>query len=131
MRRLEHSRARLHELDAPLATMTITVKLKTILVPHCRGRQGPAPGQPHANLLERLNAPLGAGQRPAQGVLMRAGESAEELRLKEERLEQERAAQRKKESEAKRKAEVRMQEFAQTNENSSDLYLEYWLQIAA
>ena len=86
----------------------ITVSFKTILVPHCRGRQGPAPGQPHANLLERLNAPLGAGQRPAPGALMRAGESAEELRLKEERLEQERAAQRKKEAEAKRKAEVRI-----------------------
>ena len=44
---------------------------------------------------------------PAQGALLRAGESAEELRIKEERLEQERAAQRRKEAEAKRKAEVR------------------------
>ena len=88
--------------------MMITVNLKAMLVPHCRGRQGPAPGQPHANLMERLHSPLGAGQRPAPGALMRAGASAEELRLKEERLEQERAAQRKREAEAKRKAEVRI-----------------------
>jgi hypothetical protein len=58
--------------------------------------------------MERLHSQLGAGQRPAPGALMRAGASAEELRLKEERLEQERAAQRKREAEAKRKAEVRI-----------------------
>ena len=48
-----------------------------------------------------------AGLAPAQAALMRVGESAEELRMKEERQEQERAAQRNKEAEAKRKAEVR------------------------
>ena len=52
------------------------------------------------------------GLAPAQAALMRAGESAEELRMKEERQEQERAAQRKKEAEAKRKAEVRSRDPA-------------------
>ncbi len=82
----------------------------------CRPGQRPPPHQVGSSLQDRLSAPLGAmraaqwppGQGgPAQGALMRAGESAEELRMKEERLEQERAAQRKKEAEAKRKAEVR------------------------
>ncbi|CAK0770289.1 hypothetical protein CVIRNUC_003752 [Coccomyxa viridis] len=79
-------------------------------------RQRLPPGQLNPSLQDRLNAPLGAlnaarrpngmgGLAPAQAALMRAGESAEELRMKEERQEQERAAQRKKETEAKRKAE--------------------------
>ena len=83
--------------------------------PFCRPGQRPPPHQPGSSLQGRLGAPLGAlragqwphGQGgPAQGALLRAGESAEELRMKEERLEQERAAQRMKEAEAKRKAEV-------------------------
>ena len=83
-----------------------------------RQRPGLLPGQLNPSLQDRLNAPLGAlstarrpngmaGHAPAQAALMRAGESAEELRMKEERQEQERAAQRRKEAEAKRKAEVR------------------------
>ena len=81
----------------------------------CRPGQRPPPHQPGSSLQDRLGAPLGAlragqwphGQGgPAQGALLRAGESAEELRMKEERLEQERAAQRQKEAEARRKAEV-------------------------
>lgn len=82
-----------------------------------RPGQRPAPRQPSTDLQARLNAPLGyVGTRqspngqtgPAQGALLRPHESAEELRMKEERLEQERTAQWKKETEAKRKAEVHL-----------------------
>ena len=84
------------------------------LVPSVLCRQQLLPGQLNPSLQDRLNAPLGAARRPngmaglapAQAALMRAGESAEELRMKEERQELARAAQRKKEAEAKRKAEV-------------------------
>ena len=86
-------------------------------------RQRLPPGQLNPSLQERLNAPLGAlsaarrpngmaGPAPAQAAPMRAGESAEELRLREERQERERAAQRKREAEAKRKTEVRSRGLA-------------------
>ena len=99
----------------------LTTELR--LIPSLLYRQRLPPGQLNPSLQDRLNAPLGAlnaarrpngmgGLAPAQAALMRAGESAEELRMKEERQEQERAAQRKKETEAKRKAEVRSRDPA-------------------
>jgi hypothetical protein len=62
---------------------------------------------------------------------MRAGESAEELRLKEERLEHVRAAQRRKEAEAKRKAEVRMPSHARVDGIYQHSYASHCYQPAA